>query len=89
MAKGHKGHHHRKAMGGSVEKGAEHDFTPAAPETKEAKEKDSGFKKGGKVGGRRAHKRMDKRPRKAAGGAVMSSASKTTEPKMGGTMVDA
>lgn len=60
----------KKADGGSV-KGVE---VPGAFVMKEAESADDGFKRGGKPGveahGGKGHKRMDKAPRKAAGGAV-------------------
>lgn len=59
--KGHKGHHHRKDGGGVKEpkelKGT-HEFTPAAPENKEAKDRKEGFARGGAAKGR-----LDKRAR--------------------------
>lgn len=75
---------HKRAMGGSMK---EHEYNAVgSPEMKESHEKESGFKKGGKAkkkaGGKvehgKSHKRMDKKPRRAAGGPVYSSASKKT-----------
>lgn len=74
---------HKAAKGGAMK---EHEYNAVgAPEMKEAHEKEDGFKKGGKAkkhkkGGHvekaKAHHRMDKKPRRAAGGSVFSTASK-------------
>ena len=79
-AKGGKLHH--KARGG-----VEHEYNAVgAPEMAEAHETKEGFKRGGakkkKHGGHveaaKAAHRLDKKPRRAAGGSVFSSASKKT-----------
>lgn len=63
-------HRKKKAEGGAI-KGVQ---VPGAQVIKEAEGGDEGFKKGGKASiaafGGKAAKRMDKAPRKAAGGAV-------------------
>lgn len=72
---------HHKAKGGGVN---EHEYNAVgAPEMSEAHDKKESFKKGGskkKAGGHvektKSKHRPDKKPRRAAGGAVMSSASK-------------
>lgn len=68
----------KKASGGK----ASHNQYNAvgAPEPKEAMSGDDGFRKGGKIkggkaDGMKAAKRLDKKPRRAAGGKVMSAAS--------------
>lgn len=72
----------KKAMGGSMKENVYN--AVGSPEVKESHEKESGFKKGGKAkkkaGGKvehgKSHHRADKKPRRAAGGPVYSSASK-------------
>lgn len=70
---------HKKAAKGGVQ----HEYNAVgSPEMSEAKSKDESFKKGGKAkkGGKveagKSKMRMDKKPRRAAGGSVMSSAAK-------------
>lgn len=83
MARGHHGHHHRHAKGGSVEPSSGprnvHKVGGDLPVFKEAAEKSDGFKRGGhrhrrrhggKVEGRKEHERLDKRAR---GGRAMAS----------------
>lgn len=78
--KKHGGHMKRKAGGATNE----HEYNAVgAPEQKEAHDTKEGFKrggkkhkKGGKVEAEKSMHRPDKKPRRAAGGSVMSSASK-------------
>lgn len=79
----------KKAMGGSMKENVYN--AVGSPEMKEAKDMSSGFKKGGvkkKAGGEvpkgKSHKRLDKKARRAAGGPVLSSASKKTEAEKDG-----
>lgn len=80
--KKHGGKMQKKASGGKME----HEYNAVgSPEMSEAKDTKESFKHGGKkkkAGGHvpkeKSHKRMDKKPRRAAGGPVMSSASKKT-----------
>lgn len=76
--KGHKGLKHKKE-GGKVNKFNAVD----APEQREASEGDDGFKRGGhamkkkhggKAEGHKGHHRLDKMPRRAAGGSVKRAA---------------
>jgi len=100
MAHGHKGHKglkHRKD-GGAAKNEYEYNAV-GSPEMKESREKDDGFKKGGKAKkhggeakGGKGHARLDKMPRRAAGGsvrrakggAVMSEAAKVSPHEQGG-----
>lgn len=82
---------HKAAKGGSMK---ENTYNAAgSPEMGEAHaNKEDGFKRGGhkkKAGGMvpkgKSHMRLDKKPRRAAGGPVMSSASKKSEAEKGGS----
>ena len=76
---------HKKTAKRKVGGTAEHEYNAVgAPETKEAKDREDSFNKGGKVkkkaGGHVEHEksahRADKKPRRAMGGSVLSHASK-------------
>ena len=86
------GMHHRKD-GGATKNKNEHMYNAVgSPEASEAKDAKDTFKRGGmkkkKEGGHVEHEkskhRPDKKPRRAAGGSVMSSASKKTAPDKDG-----